>query len=107
MRRRVEEHVPVKDADRQLKLGVGGLRDVEFSVQLLQLVHGRHEHLGHVLPAIASETAGFDIGVHRQDFLSYVLQNAKRRGRRGPRRQVCRRTKAVGDTSAPTAACPV
>ena len=26
---------------RQLKLGRGGLRDVEFSVQLLQLVHGR------------------------------------------------------------------
>ena len=41
MRRRVEQHVPVKDAARQLKLGAGGLRDVEFSVQLLQLVHGR------------------------------------------------------------------
>lgn len=41
MRRRVEQHVPVKDAERQLKLGAGGLRDVEFSVQLLQLVHGR------------------------------------------------------------------
>jgi glutamate-ammonia-ligase adenylyltransferase len=43
MRRRVEQNVPVKDADRQLKLGVGGLRDVEFSVQLLQLVHGRSD----------------------------------------------------------------
>jgi glutamate-ammonia-ligase adenylyltransferase len=41
MRRRVEDHVPSGDADRQLKLGPGGLRDVEFSVQLLQLVHGR------------------------------------------------------------------
>jgi glutamate-ammonia-ligase adenylyltransferase len=41
MRRRVEQHVPARDADRQLKLGPGGLRDVEFSVQLLQLVHGR------------------------------------------------------------------
>ncbi len=41
MRRRVEEHAGGKDADRQLKLGPGGLRDVEFSVQLLQLVHGR------------------------------------------------------------------
>ena len=28
-------------ADRELKLGPGGLRDVEFAVQLLQLVHGR------------------------------------------------------------------
>ena len=41
MRRRVEEHVPAKEAERQLKLGRGGLRDVEFAVQLLQLVHGR------------------------------------------------------------------
>ncbi len=41
MRRRVEAHVPAADADRQLKLGLGGLRDVEFTVQLLQLVHGR------------------------------------------------------------------
>ncbi|MBB5957368.1 glutamate-ammonia-ligase adenylyltransferase [Saccharothrix tamanrassetensis] len=41
MRRRVEDHVPVGLADRELKLGRGGLRDVEFAVQLLQLVHGR------------------------------------------------------------------
>jgi glutamate-ammonia-ligase adenylyltransferase len=41
MRRRVEQNVPANEADRQLKLGPGGLRDVEFSVQLLQLVHGR------------------------------------------------------------------
>ncbi|GAA2738968.1 bifunctional [glutamine synthetase] adenylyltransferase/[glutamine synthetase]-adenylyl-L-tyrosine phosphorylase [Pedococcus aerophilus] len=43
MRRRVEQHVPAAEADRQLKLGPGGLRDVEFSVQLLQLVHGRSD----------------------------------------------------------------
>jgi glutamate-ammonia-ligase adenylyltransferase len=41
MRRRVLETIPARDADRQLKLGAGGLRDVEFAVQLLQLVHGR------------------------------------------------------------------
>jgi [glutamine synthetase] adenylyltransferase / [glutamine synthetase]-adenylyl-L-tyrosine phosphorylase len=41
MRRRVVEHIPADEADRQLKLGPGGLRDVEFAVQLLQLVHGR------------------------------------------------------------------
>ncbi|GAA4665317.1 MULTISPECIES: bifunctional [glutamine synthetase] adenylyltransferase/[glutamine synthetase]-adenylyl-L-tyrosine phosphorylase [Amycolatopsis] len=41
MRRRVEKHVPSDLADRELKLGRGGLRDVEFAVQLLQLVHGR------------------------------------------------------------------
>jgi glutamate-ammonia-ligase adenylyltransferase len=41
MRRRVIEHIPAQQAGRQLKLGSGGLRDVEFAVQLLQLVHGR------------------------------------------------------------------
>ncbi|HET6167963.1 MAG TPA: bifunctional [glutamine synthetase] adenylyltransferase/[glutamine synthetase]-adenylyl-L-tyrosine phosphorylase [Marmoricola sp.] len=41
MRRRVLEHIPAHEADRQLKLGSGGLRDVEFAVQLMQLVHGR------------------------------------------------------------------
>jgi glutamate-ammonia-ligase adenylyltransferase len=43
MRRRVEEHLRrgAAEAERELKLGPGGLRDVEFAVQLLQLVHGR------------------------------------------------------------------
>ncbi|MEV6119518.1 bifunctional [glutamine synthetase] adenylyltransferase/[glutamine synthetase]-adenylyl-L-tyrosine phosphorylase [Streptomyces sp. NPDC052077] len=41
MRRRVVENIPAAEVDRQLKLGPGGLRDVEFAVQLLQLVHGR------------------------------------------------------------------
>ncbi|MDO5500046.1 MAG: bifunctional [glutamine synthetase] adenylyltransferase/[glutamine synthetase]-adenylyl-L-tyrosine phosphorylase [Propionibacteriaceae bacterium] len=41
MRRRVIDHIPAKEQGRELKLGEGGLRDVEFSVQLLQLVHGR------------------------------------------------------------------
>ncbi|MCP2253718.1 glutamate-ammonia-ligase adenylyltransferase [Prauserella aidingensis] len=44
MRRRVERHIPAEIADRELKLGRGGLRDVEFAVQLLQLVHGRIDH---------------------------------------------------------------
>ncbi|HKN95778.1 MAG TPA: bifunctional [glutamine synthetase] adenylyltransferase/[glutamine synthetase]-adenylyl-L-tyrosine phosphorylase [Pseudonocardiaceae bacterium] len=43
MRRRVEDHVPAELVDRELKLGRGGLRDVEFAVQLLQLVHGRSD----------------------------------------------------------------
>lgn len=41
MRRRVIDNIPPAQLDRQLKLGPGGLRDVEFAVQLLQLVHGR------------------------------------------------------------------
>ncbi|MDD7541501.1 MAG: bifunctional [glutamine synthetase] adenylyltransferase/[glutamine synthetase]-adenylyl-L-tyrosine phosphorylase [Mobiluncus porci] len=41
MRRRVEQLLDPKKAGREIKLGIGGLRDVEFTVQLLQLVHGR------------------------------------------------------------------
>lgn len=41
MRRRVTDNIPREEEARQLKLGPGGLRDVEFTVQLLQLVHGR------------------------------------------------------------------
>ena len=41
MRRRVSENIPGEERARQIKLGPGGLRDVEFTVQLLQLVHGR------------------------------------------------------------------
>ena len=43
MRKRVEDHIPSDVAEREIKLGPGGLRDVEFSVQLLQLVHGRSD----------------------------------------------------------------
>ncbi len=50
MRRRVLDHVKPEIADRELKLGRGGLRDVEFAVQLLQLVHGRTD------PALRSPT---------------------------------------------------
>jgi glutamate-ammonia-ligase adenylyltransferase len=65
MRRRVLEHLPVKEADRQLKLGAGGLRDVEFAVQLLQLVHGRtDDHLRDpgTLTALATLTARGYVG---------------------------------------------
>ena len=41
MRRRVVSLIPARERDREIKLGAGGLRDTEFSVQLLQLVHGR------------------------------------------------------------------
>jgi glutamate-ammonia-ligase adenylyltransferase len=61
MRRRVEEHVPAAESARQLKLGPGGLRDVEFSVQLLQLVHGRTDQSlrsGTTLEALAALSRG-------------------------------------------------
>ncbi len=41
MRTRVVSLIPAQQAEREIKLGEGGLRDTEFAVQLLQLVHGR------------------------------------------------------------------
>ncbi len=65
MRRRVEALVPAGERTRELKLGTGGLRDVEFAVQLLQLVHGRNDeslHVASTLDALAALGAGGYIG---------------------------------------------
>ncbi|GAB6987629.1 bifunctional [glutamine synthetase] adenylyltransferase/[glutamine synthetase]-adenylyl-L-tyrosine phosphorylase [Nocardioides pyridinolyticus] len=65
MRRRVVDHIPAKEAERQLKLGEGGLRDVEFAVQLLQLVHGRADErvrLPTTLSALHELTEGGYVG---------------------------------------------
>ncbi|MEU6058126.1 bifunctional [glutamine synthetase] adenylyltransferase/[glutamine synthetase]-adenylyl-L-tyrosine phosphorylase [Streptomyces sp. NPDC047097] len=65
MRRRVVDNIPVHHVDRELKLGPGGLRDVEFAVQLLQLVHGRSDatlHSGTTLDALAALAAGGYVG---------------------------------------------
>ncbi|MBC6451456.1 bifunctional [glutamine synthetase] adenylyltransferase/[glutamine synthetase]-adenylyl-L-tyrosine phosphorylase [Actinokineospora xionganensis] len=65
MRRRVEDHVPSQLVERELKLGRGGLRDVEFAVQLLQLVHGRTDEslrLGSTMDALAALGAGGYVG---------------------------------------------
>src|SRR4029077_12031088 len=53
---------------RELKLGPGGLRDIEFAVQLLQLVHGRTDETLRApatLDALAALAAGGYVG--RQD----------------------------------------
>ncbi|WP_231123331.1 bifunctional [glutamine synthetase] adenylyltransferase/[glutamine synthetase]-adenylyl-L-tyrosine phosphorylase [Mycobacterium asiaticum] len=57
MRRRVEELVPADIRGRELKLGSGGLRDVEFAAQLLQLVHGRSDESLHVASTVDALTA--------------------------------------------------
>ncbi|MFA5608263.1 MAG: bifunctional [glutamine synthetase] adenylyltransferase/[glutamine synthetase]-adenylyl-L-tyrosine phosphorylase [Leucobacter sp.] len=60
MRQRVTEHIDDEDLEVQLKLGPGGLRDIEFSVQLLQLVHGQYDdglHLRGTLPALRALVA--------------------------------------------------
>src|SRR6202042_3638411 len=48
---------PSTRGGRELRLGPGGLRDIEFAVQLLQLVHGRSNERLRVpatLPALAA-----------------------------------------------------
>ena len=65
MRRRVEQLVPADVRGRELKLGSGGLRDVEFAVQLLQLVHGRSDaslHVASTVDALAALSEGGYIG---------------------------------------------
>jgi glutamate-ammonia-ligase adenylyltransferase len=68
MRRRVERSLSPTGVERDIKLGPGGLRDVEFAVQLLQLVHGRADERVRIpatLGAIRALAAGGYIG--RQD----------------------------------------
>ena len=65
MRRRVVASLPANVAGRELKLGPGGLRDIEFAVQLLQLVHGRGDETLRspgTLPALAALAAGGYVG---------------------------------------------
>lgn len=65
MRERVTEHIDPQDAAYQLKLGEGGLRDIEFTVQLLQLVHGLSDESLRVrgtLDALDALVAGGYIG---------------------------------------------
>lgn len=65
MRRRVESLVPDDQKERNVKLGRGGLRDVEFAVQLMQMVHGRVDESLRVrstLEAIDALTRGGYVG---------------------------------------------
>ncbi len=73
MRRRVVDHIPKHVADRDIKLSHGGLRDVEFAVQLLQLVHGRGDetlHVAETLPALDALRNGGYVG--RDDAVSLI-----------------------------------
>ncbi|MEV5204065.1 bifunctional [glutamine synthetase] adenylyltransferase/[glutamine synthetase]-adenylyl-L-tyrosine phosphorylase [Streptomyces sp. NPDC053720] len=65
MRRRVVDNIPADRVDREIKLGPGGLRDVEFAVQLLQLVHGRSDttlRSGTTLEALRALAEGGYVG---------------------------------------------
>ena len=72
MRERVTDNIPADERDVQLKLGPGGLRDVEFTIQLLQLVHGQHDpevRQRATLPALVALAAQGYIGrVEAEEF---------------------------------------
>jgi glutamate-ammonia-ligase adenylyltransferase len=68
MRERVMEHIPANEVNRQIKLGPGGLRDIEFTVQLLQLVHGRTDETVRVADTMSAISALANAGyMSRQD----------------------------------------
>ncbi|MEU4567111.1 bifunctional [glutamine synthetase] adenylyltransferase/[glutamine synthetase]-adenylyl-L-tyrosine phosphorylase [Micromonospora sp. NPDC023956] len=65
MRKKIIENIPPKELEREIKRGPGGLRDIEFAVQLLQLVHGRgDESLREpgTIPALRALVAGGYVG---------------------------------------------
>jgi [glutamine synthetase] adenylyltransferase / [glutamine synthetase]-adenylyl-L-tyrosine phosphorylase len=65
MRRRITDSVPAAERDREIKRGPGGLRDIEFAVQLLQLVHGRGDEAlrsPSTLDSLRALTAGGYVG---------------------------------------------
>jgi glutamate-ammonia-ligase adenylyltransferase len=67
MKARAEQAVTRRGlADRELKRGTGGIRDIEFAVQLLQLVHGRADpslRSPSTLPALEALAAGGYVAV--------------------------------------------
>ncbi len=65
MRRKIIDNIPPKEQEREIKRGPGGLRDIEFAVQLLQLVHGRGDESLRVpgtIPALRALVAGGYVG---------------------------------------------
>ncbi len=73
MRQRVVDHIPAAIGARDIKLARGGLRDVEFAVQLLQLVHGRGDEtlrIPETLPALDALRNGGYVG--RDDAVSLI-----------------------------------
>jgi len=65
MRERVTDNIPAEERDIQVKLGRGGIRDIEFTIQLLQLVHGQHDEKvrqAATLPALVALAAQGYIG---------------------------------------------
>ncbi len=73
MKRRIDSQIAQKGATyRNVKLGYGGIREIEFSVQLLQLLYGgKHSSLKHLgtLPCLRELTRLHFIAPDEESFL--------------------------------------
>ena len=121
---RAEEEVRRRGvADREVKRGPGGIRDVEFSAQLLQLVHGRVDpelRAPATLDALEALARGGYVDPSRRRRLADVVPlpaaggaRAPARGRApdphrpvGPRRAPARWPASSATTATPTAGRP-
>ncbi len=66
MKQRAEQEVERKGlSERELKLGPGGIRDIEFTVQLLQLVHGHSDRRSSVTDDRRHDRRAGRRGLHR------------------------------------------
>lgn len=75
MRERVTENIPGEDVEFQIKLGPGGLRDIEFTVQLLQLVHGLVDDTVHTRGTLESLNRLSDGGYVGRDEAQRFAEN--------------------------------
>lgn len=82
LKARAEERVRASGvADREVKRGPGGIRDVEFAAQLLQLVHGRvDEELRspHTTVALGALARGGYVGPHDAEHLTTAYELLRR-----------------------------
>ncbi|MEY3561603.1 MAG: hypothetical protein RL068_755, partial [Actinomycetota bacterium] len=73
MRKRVIDLIPTTEKEREIKLGRGGLRDVEFTAQLIQLVHGVTDESVRVPDTLSAVHALRDAGLlGRQDAQLFI-----------------------------------
>lgn len=73
LRRRVLDYIPQEEQEREIKLGRGGLRDVEFTAQLLQLVHGVADESLRVMNTISAIEALASAGLlGRSDKVTFI-----------------------------------
>lgn len=77
MRERVTANIPADEVDYQIKLGPGGLRDIEFTIQLLQLVHGAADpsvRLRDTLGALSALSAAGYVGRQEAEEFDYAYR---------------------------------